>query len=132
MSRRSVFSLKTLKNVPIFIFLELTAKQICENFLADLSKVYLYCPKKNVLRKTSCFGTLFFCFWDFECKFHALWQNKLSEGVKTSFYVSWRSFFFRWKLSKMPECLVFSYLQLKEVCENFLADLSKVYLSCPQ
>ena len=27
----------------------------------------------------------FFSFWDFECKFYALWQNKLIEIVKTSF-----------------------------------------------
>ena len=32
----------------------------------------------------------------------------------------------------MHKCLAFAYFQQKRICENFLADLSKVHLSCPQ
>ena len=87
------FSLKTLETVQICSFLALTAKKSPRKLFGRLVKSVLVLSIINVLRKTSCFGTLFFSFWDFEYKFHALWQNKLSEVVKTSFYVSRRSFF---------------------------------------
>ena len=32
----------------------------------------------------------------------------------------------------MHKCLAFAYFQQKRDCENFLADLSKVHVSCPQ
>ena len=44
-SRLSFFSVEKLKNAQLFIFFALTAKQICETFLADLSNAYLYCPQ---------------------------------------------------------------------------------------
>ena len=44
----------------------------------------------NILRKKVFWSFVFF--WDFEEKFCALWQKKLSEVVKTSFSESRRSF----------------------------------------
>ena len=214
-SRRSFFMLEKLKYAQMCSFCVLTAKRICENFLADLSKVHLSCPQQQ-FEKTIFLISCFFSFWVFECKIYALWQNKLIEIVKTSFtviagflmkivflqifevfstllhfeqnvpslfvgkggmvvktefYVSRKSIFllkfwnihkcfyfsrvfwaFSWEKAQMVvktefylsrtsifllkfwnihKCLHFLYLQPITVCENFLAELSKVYLYEP-
>ena len=46
-SRRSFFMLEKLKYAQMCSFCVLTAKRICENFLADLSKVHLSCPQQQ-------------------------------------------------------------------------------------
>ena len=62
-------------------FSYLQRKAVYEKHSADLSKVY-YTVNSNFLRKSNFFEDLFFSIWDFECKFYALWQNKLSEVVQ--------------------------------------------------
>ena len=97
-SRRSIRMLEKLENAQVFSFLVLGAKKNCRVFSADLLKVYLSCAEQHLEEIYICWR--FFSSWDFEKKFCALWQIKLSEVFKTSFYVSRRSVFSSKSLEK--------------------------------
>ena len=109
-------------------FSYLKRKKICKFFSLDISKVYLSCPEQHF--EETYISWRFFPFWDIDWSFCALWQMKLSEVFKSLFFVSRWSVFSSKSLEKGQ---VFSFLVLtaKKICDNFLASLSKVYLSSP-
>ena len=92
----------------------------CKNFPADLSEVYLSCPEQHF--EEIYFSWRFFSSWDFDRKFCALWQMKLSEVFETSFYVSRRSVFSSESLERgqVFSFLVFTAKLLGNIVESVL------------
>ena len=68
----------------MFCFLVFTAKKSGRNFLADLSKLYVYCPQW--LSEEHQFSMdLLFSFWDFECKLYPLCKTDTARLSKVHF-----------------------------------------------
>ena len=97
-------------------------KIVCENFLAELSQVDLYCPEyhfeKTSWLKICCFNLS----GKLKKKHYAFCQKKLSEVVKKSFYVSCWCFFSLEKL-KNAQMISFSVLTWKKNLRKFFGRL---------
>ena len=97
--QKIIFLIKTLEYSQMFVFLLFTIKNSLRKFFGRLVKsVHVLSPEctKSVFFPSCYFHRSctswkkavlwrFVFFRDFECKFYALWQNKLSEIVETSF-----------------------------------------------
>ena len=120
------FLVEKLKYPQLFILLVLTAKNSLRKSFGRLVKSVLVCTTVKLWGKL--------VFWSFVFLL-GFWIRKLCLMAKETqrscqnffFWVQNIIFLVRRKL-KIHKSVFFAYFQLKSVCENFLAELSKMYL----
>ena len=88
----------------MFSFCVLTAKKNQPKPFGRLVKTVLELSTVTFWGKLVLWKFVFFASWDIEKKFYAFWQTKLSEDVKSWYYVSGRSFFNLEKLKNAQMC----------------------------
>ena len=115
-SRSSFFLLKIWNIHKYFYFLYLQRKTVCENFLADLSKVYLYAPHFLFWGKK--FSDVLFFSGILNKNFVPFDKRNWAKLSKLLF-LSPENQLSCFKNLKMHKRVVFSYLQQEGFCENF-------------